>query len=229
MFLPKYTLFLISINIFHSLYNSQFFVSLLEICVLISSIFYHYNLIDNFRNYDILITNSVILHHFILYYYHISYEFETILPSIFYILAIISYIYGAICNNDIYHGYLHIFGVIANILSKKYLIYDSFLLFNNEIDTEMKTKTKTEAKMEAKIEKETEAKMEAKMETEKEIKIEAKMETEKETKMAEKMAEKIEKETETKMEKETEIKMEVKMKTETESKMEFSNCEGVKN
>ena len=223
MFLPKYTLFLISINIFHSLYNSQFFVSLLEICVLISSIFYHYNLIDNFRNYDILITNSVILHHFILYYYHISYEFETILPSIFYILAILSYIYGAIYNDDIYHGYLHIFGVIANILSKKYLVYDSFLLFNNEIDTEMKTKTKTEAKMEAKMETETEAKIEVKMETE------TKTEAQTEAKMEAKMETKMETEKETKMEKETEAKMEVKMKTETEAKMEFSNCEGVKN
>jgi len=181
MFLPKYTLFLISINIFHSLYNSQFFVSLLEICVLISSIFYHYNLIDNFRNYDILITNTVILHHFILYYYHISYEFETILPSIFYVLAILSYIYGAMYNDDIYHGYLHIFGVIANILSKKYLVYDSFLLFNNELETEMKTEKET--KMEVKMETKMETEKETKIETEKETKIETKMETEKETKM----------------------------------------------
>jgi len=34
----------------------------------------------------------------------------------FYILAIKSYISGKIYDDDIQHGYLHIYGVIANIL-----------------------------------------------------------------------------------------------------------------
>ena len=67
------------------------------------------------NNYDIILTNSVILHHFYLYSYHI---FEDCLPAIFYSLAIVSYISGSLYNNDIYHGYLHIYGVIANILLK---------------------------------------------------------------------------------------------------------------
>ena len=118
MFHPKYTLFLISINIFHSLYNSQYFISFLESCVITTSIIYHHNIIPNFRNYDILVTNSVTLHHFYLYSYHISFEYEKCLPGVFYTLAIMSYISGKIYNNDKYHGYLHIYGVIANTLLK---------------------------------------------------------------------------------------------------------------
>ena len=113
MFHPKYTSFLISINVFHGLYIGLYLMTFLEACVFVSSIIYHHNLIYNFRNYDIILTNSVILHHFYLYSYHI---FEDYLPLVFYILAIGSYISGRLYNNDIYHGYLHIYGVIANIL-----------------------------------------------------------------------------------------------------------------
>ena len=123
MFHPKYTSFLISINIFHGLYMQLYLISFLESCVFVSSIIYHYKLIPNFRNYDIILTNSVILHHFYLYSYHI---FEDYLPAIFYILAIGSYIFGCVYNNNIYHGYLHIYGVIANILLKNCLVYYSY-------------------------------------------------------------------------------------------------------
>jgi hypothetical protein len=116
MFYPKYTLFLITLNILYSLYNELYFNSLLETFVLATSIIYHHNLIENFRNYDILVANSVILHHFYLYSYRISSDKYTIYPSIFYMLAIYSYISGKLYDNDIYHGYLHIYDVIANIL-----------------------------------------------------------------------------------------------------------------
>ena len=122
MFIPKYTSFLITLNILYSLYNELYFNSLLETCVLATSIIYHHNLIENFRNYDILVANSVILHHFYLYSYHISSDKYTIYPSIFYMLAIYSYISGKLYDNDIYHGYLHIYGVIANILLVNCLI-----------------------------------------------------------------------------------------------------------
>ena len=62
--------------------------------------------------------NIVTLHYFNLYSYHIS---EDYLPAIFYILAIGSYISGCLYNNDIYHGYLHMYGVISNILLKNCL------------------------------------------------------------------------------------------------------------
>ena len=116
MFHPKYTSFLIIVNILYSIYNELYFHSFLETCVLTTSIIYHHNLIENFRNYDILVVNCVILHHFYLYSYHISSDKYTIYPSIFYMLAIGSYISGKIFDNDIYHEYLHIYGVIANIL-----------------------------------------------------------------------------------------------------------------
>ena len=74
------------------------------------------NLIENFRNYDILVVNSVILYYFYLYSYHISSEYHTLLPAMFYILAIKSYISGRIYDDNILHGYLHIYGLIANIL-----------------------------------------------------------------------------------------------------------------
>ena len=122
MFHPKYTSFLIILNIAHSLYNSLYFMSLLQTCVLTTSIIYHNNLIENFRNYDILVTISVILHHFYLYSYHISFEYYAILPSLFYVLAIGSYITSKTYNDDIYHGYLHIYGVIANILLNNCLV-----------------------------------------------------------------------------------------------------------
>lgn len=116
MFHPKYTSFLISLNVLHSIYNSQYYISLLESCVLLSSIIYHHNLIPNFRYYDIVITNSAILHHLYLYSHYITYEIYKLIPAFFYILAIGSYISGRIHNCNIYHGYLHIYGVIANIL-----------------------------------------------------------------------------------------------------------------
>ena len=62
MFHPKYTSFLVLLNIIYSYCNSLYFNSFLESCVLVTSIIYHYNLIENFRNYDILIVNSVILY-----------------------------------------------------------------------------------------------------------------------------------------------------------------------
>jgi len=124
MFHPKYTSFLISLNVLHSIYNSQYYISFLESCVLLSSIIYHHNLIPNFRYYDIVITNSAILHHTYLYSYHISYEFYNLIPAFFYILAIGSYIFGRIHNCNIYHGYLHIYGVIANILLIRCILND---------------------------------------------------------------------------------------------------------
>jgi hypothetical protein len=116
MFHPKYTSFLITLNILYSIYNRLYFNSFLETCVLVTSIIYHHNLIENFRNYDILIANSVALHHFYLYSYHISSDKYTIYPSIFYMLSIYSYICGRLYDSNICHGYLHIYGVIANIL-----------------------------------------------------------------------------------------------------------------
>ena len=116
MFHPKYTSFLVLLNIIYSYCNSLYFNSFLESCVLVTSIIYHYNLIENFRNYDILIVNSVILYYFYLYSYHISFEYHTLLPAMFYILAIKSYISGRIYDDNILHGYLHIYGLIANIL-----------------------------------------------------------------------------------------------------------------
>ena len=122
MFHPKYTLFLITLNIFYSIYNELYFNSLLETCVLATSIIYHHNIIENFRKYDIIVTNSVILHHLYIYVYHITYDNYTIYPSIFYMLSIYSYISGRLYDNDIYHGYLHIYGVIANILLVNLLV-----------------------------------------------------------------------------------------------------------
>lgn len=116
MFQPKYTSFLILLNIIYSYCNGLFFNSFLESCVLATSIIYHHNLIENFRNYDIIVANSVILYYFYLYSYHISSEYYALLPAMFYILAIKSYISGKIYDDDIQHGYLHIYGVIANIL-----------------------------------------------------------------------------------------------------------------
>jgi hypothetical protein len=116
MFHPKYTSFLILLNILYSIYNELYFNSLLESCVLVTSIIYHHNLIENFRNIDIIVANSVILYHFYIYSYHISSDKYTIYPSIFYMLAIYSYISGKLYNDNIHHGYLHIYGVIANIL-----------------------------------------------------------------------------------------------------------------
>jgi hypothetical protein len=83
MFHPKYTSFLITLNILYSIYNRLYFNSFLETCVLVTSIIYHHNLIENFRNYDILIANSVALHHFYLYSYHISSDKYTIYPLYF--------------------------------------------------------------------------------------------------------------------------------------------------
>ena len=83
--------------------------------MLVTSIIYHHNLIENFRNYDILVVNSVILYYFYLYSYHISSEYNTLLPAMFYILAIKSYISGRIYDDNILHGYLHIYDLIANI------------------------------------------------------------------------------------------------------------------
>ena len=116
MFHPKYTSFLILLNIIYSYCNELYFNSFLESCVLVTSIIYHHNLIANFRKYDILIANSVILYYFYLYSYNISFEYYGLLPAMFYILAISSYISGKIYDDSIQHGYLHIYGVIANIL-----------------------------------------------------------------------------------------------------------------
>ena len=122
MFHPKITSFFIIINIYHSIINELYSISSLQTVVLTSSIIYHHNLIPNFRNFDILISNSVILHHFYLYSYYISFEYYNLVPCIFYILAIGSYIAGRLYNNDIYHGYLHIYGVIANIMLNNCLV-----------------------------------------------------------------------------------------------------------
>jgi hypothetical protein len=127
MFHPKYTSFLICLNIIHSLCNELYIMTILQFFVLTTSIIYHHNLIPNFRNFDILISNSVILYHFYLYSYYISFEYYNLVPCIFYILAIGSYIAGRLYNDDIYHGYLHIYGVIANIMLNNCLVYNIFL------------------------------------------------------------------------------------------------------
>ena len=113
MFHPKITSFFIIINIYHSLINDLILMATLQTIVLISSIIYHHNLIEDFRNYDICIACSVIMHHFYIYSY---FFLDNLKPCIFYILAIVSYFVGVEKNNEYMHGYLHIFGIIANIL-----------------------------------------------------------------------------------------------------------------
>ena len=119
MFHPKITSFFIIINIYHSIINNLVLMSSLQTIVLISSIIYHHNLIPNFRNYDICIACSITSYHFYIYSY---YFIEDLTPSIFYILALNSYYIGFKKNIDYMHGYLHIFGVIANILLNECII-----------------------------------------------------------------------------------------------------------
>ena len=119
MFHPKITSFFIIINIYHSIINNLILMSSLQTIVLASSIIYHHNLITNFRIYDICITCTVISHHFYIYSY---YFIDDLKPSIFYILAITSYCIGVKKHIDYMHGYLHIFGVIANILLNNCLV-----------------------------------------------------------------------------------------------------------
>ena len=119
MFHPKITSFFIIINIYHSIINELYSISSLQTVVLTSSIIYHHNLIPNFRKYAIAISCSVIGHHFYIYSY---YFVNDIKPSLFYCLAITSYFIGLKKNSDYMHGYLHIFGIIANILLNKCII-----------------------------------------------------------------------------------------------------------
>jgi hypothetical protein len=119
MFHPKITSFFIIINIYHSIINDLVLMSSLQSIVLISSIIYHHNLITNFRNYDICITCSVITHHFYIYSYYLI---DDLKPGIFYILSIMSYYISVKKNIDYMHGYLHIYGVIANILLNECII-----------------------------------------------------------------------------------------------------------
>ena len=119
MFHPKITSFFIIINIYHSIINNLILMSSLQTIVLASSIIYHHNLITNFRIYDICITCTVISHHFYIYSY---YFIDDLKPSIFYILAITSYYIGVKKHIDYMHGYLHIFGVIANILLNECIV-----------------------------------------------------------------------------------------------------------
>ena len=119
MFHPKITSFFIIINIYHSLINELYVMSSLQTIVLTSSIIYHHNLIRHFRYYDITIACSLITHHFYLYYYYIIDDWK---PSLFYSLAIGSYVIGVKQNIEYMHGYLHIFGVIANILLNNCLV-----------------------------------------------------------------------------------------------------------
>lgn len=122
MFHPKITSFFIIINIYHSIINELYSMSSLQTVVLTSSIIYHHTLINNFRNYDIGITCSVIGHHFYIYSYYFLNDMK---PSLFYCLAITSYFIGLKKNIDYMHGYLHIFGVIANILLNNCIINNS--------------------------------------------------------------------------------------------------------
>ena len=119
MFHPKITSFFIIINIYHSLINELMIMSSLQTVVLTSSIIYHHNLIPNFRNYDIAISCSVIGHHIYIYSYYII---DDLKPGLFYCLAITSYFIGLKKNSDYMHGYLHIFGIIANIVLNKCII-----------------------------------------------------------------------------------------------------------
>lgn len=114
MFHPKITSLFISINIYHSICNDLYFMSFLQTIVLISSIIYHNNLINNFRNYDICITCSIIVYHLYIYLYY--FLMIDLTPCIFYILGIRSYYLGVKINCNYMHGYLHIFGIIGNIL-----------------------------------------------------------------------------------------------------------------
>ncbi len=125
MFHPKITSFFIIINIYHSLLNELYIMSSLQTIVLTSSIIYHHNLIPHFRYYDIAITCSVITHHFYLYSY---YFIDDLKPSLFYSLAISSYFIGVTQNIEYMHGYLHIFGIIANILLNQCLVNNKLVI-----------------------------------------------------------------------------------------------------
>jgi len=124
MFHPRITSFFIIINIYHSLIHNLYLMSSLQTIVLASSIIYHHNLISNFRNYDIMITCSVILHHFHTYFHYATSRYDSA-PALFYILAIGSYSLGVKYKCNYMHGYLHIFGVIANILLNNCIIMNS--------------------------------------------------------------------------------------------------------
>ena len=89
-------------------------MSSLQTIVLLSSVIYHNNLINNFRNYDICITCSIIAYHLYIYLYY--FLMIDLTPGIFYILGIRSYYLGVKINCNYMHGYLHIFGIIGNIL-----------------------------------------------------------------------------------------------------------------
>jgi hypothetical protein len=125
MFHPKITSFFIIINIYHSIINDLMLMATLQTIVLISSIIYHHNLIEEFRNYDICIACSITSYHFYIYSYYLIDDFK---PCIFYILAISSYFIGVEKNNDYMHGYLHIFGIIVNILLNLSIVSNTNLL-----------------------------------------------------------------------------------------------------
>jgi hypothetical protein len=120
---PKYTSFFIIINVVYSFFHSFYLLAFLEFCVMITSIIHHNGLITNFRKYDLTVTFSVILYHWCIYAYLITSNYYTWLPCIFYVIGISLYLlsdeYNPIVKNNIfvdkYHGYMHIFGLIANI------------------------------------------------------------------------------------------------------------------
>ena len=80
-------------------------MSSLQTIVLASSIIYHHNLINNFRNYDICIACSITSYHFYIYSY---YFIDDLTPGLFYVLAVNSYYIGLKKNIDYNHMFVNL-------------------------------------------------------------------------------------------------------------------------
>jgi len=126
MFNPRYTSFLIIIYVLYSYYKSFYVLASLGTCVLTTSIIHHNKLMPNFRKYDLPLTFIIILYHLNVYAYHITHDYYTWLPCLFYVIGGCSYYLSLTTPkpnlppthlfHDKYHGYYHISGLIGNIL-----------------------------------------------------------------------------------------------------------------
>lgn len=111
---------LVFINTLHSSYCEIWPLTLAECALLISSIYYWLDNTNKIkRNIDITVVQISLYTHLYFTYINLShYSFA------FYVLGMISYIFGRLYNSNFAHAFVWIFGSIGNIILTNHICED---------------------------------------------------------------------------------------------------------
>lgn len=111
----KISLFVLLISSIHSMNKKNYDTALLMLIVTFTSILFHYNLYENARFFDVIISQTIVFYYFFKWLYYKCWQIDRLAIS-FWILGICLYMLGVHFNSNFYHSLMHLSFASASIL-----------------------------------------------------------------------------------------------------------------